>query len=80
MISIWLSLIILTLAFIVGSDQSVRAVGIPFTFLAGMLLYLAGSVRDLVENHMAAALLQIVFAVCMLVGKILSFLHLGGFL
>ena len=79
-ISIWLSLVILTLAFIVGSDQSVQGIGVPFTFLAGMLLYLAGAVRDLVQSHMAAALIQMMISVCMLAGMTLSLLHLGGVL
>lgn len=78
--SIWLSLLILTLAFVTGSDRSGRAVFAAAAFFAGMLLYLLGSIREWMRNHMTAALVEALLAVCMLTGGFLSLLRLGGIL
>lgn len=79
-VSIWLSLIILSLGFIIGSDRALRPVGVPLAFLAGALLYLTGSIREWSQNRMPMALLEVILFVCMLVGLVLSLLRLGGLL
>lgn len=78
LISIWLSLFILAMAFVIGSDAGIRAVCIPFTFGAGTLLYAAGAVREWMLGWMTACLIEILFAICMLTGTFLSLLRLGG--
>lgn len=78
LISIWLSLFILALAFVIGSDSEVRTVCIPFALGAGTLLYAAGAVREWMLSRMTACLIETLFAVCMLTGTFLSILRLGG--
>lgn len=77
-LSIWLSLLILTLAFLTGSGGSGRAVFATAAFFAGMLLYLLGSIREWMKNRMTAALVEALLAVCMLTGGSLSLMRLGG--
>lgn len=79
-VSIWLSLIILSLGFIIRSDRVLRSVGVPLAFLAGALLYLTGSIREWGQNRMPMALLEVILFACMLVGLVLSLLRLGGLL
>ena len=55
-VSICLSLMIVSLAFVIGSDGA----------------YGAGSMREWVRNRMAACVLQGMLAVCMLAGGIMS--------
>ena len=76
--SIWLSLLILTLAFVTGSDRPVRAVCVTAAFFAGTLLYLLGGIREWMRNRVTAALIEMLLAVCMLTGGLLSLLRLGG--
>ncbi len=78
MLSVWLSLLILTLGFVTGSDRSSRAVCVTAAFFAGTLLYVLGSIREWMKNRVTAALIEALLAVCMLTCGILSLLRLGG--
>lgn len=78
LISIWLSLFILAMAFVIGSDEEIRAVCVPLAFAAGTLLYAAGALREWMRSRMTACLIEVIFAVCMLTGTFLSILRLGG--
>lgn len=79
-LTICLSLLVLALAFVTGSDRSARAVCVTGAFFAGTLLYLLGSIREWMRSRVTAALIEALLAVCMLTGGILSLLRLGGFL
>lgn len=80
LLSIWLSLLVLALAFVTGSDRPARAVCVTAAFFAGTLLYVLGSIREWMRNRVTAALIEMLLAVCMLTGGILSLLRLGGIL
>lgn len=80
MLSIWLCLLILALAFVTGSDKPARAVCVTAAFFAGTLMYILGSIREWMRNHVTAALVEALLAVCMLTGGLLSLLRLGGIL
>lgn len=77
-ISIWLSLTILALAFVIGSDDENRAVCIFLAFAAGTLLYTAGAAREWMMNRMTACLIEGLLAVCMLTAAVLSLFRMGG--
>lgn len=77
-LSIWLSLIILALAFVIGSDQECRGICISLAFIFGTLLYSVGGAREWMLNRMTACLLETLLAICMLTAAILSLLRLGG--
>lgn len=77
-ISIWLSLIVLALAFVIGSNDERRAVCVFLVFAAGTLLYSVGAMREWAMNRMPACLVEGLLAVCMLTASILSLLRLGG--
>lgn len=77
-ISIWLSLLILVLGFVIGSDEESRAVCIFLVFVAGTFLYSAGGIRDWVRNRMTACLIEVLLAICMLTAAILSLMRMGG--
>lgn len=79
-ISIWLSLIVLALAFVIGSDDENRAVCVFLVFVVGTLLYSVGAAREWMLNRMTACLVEALLAVCMLTSAILSLLRLGGIL
>ena len=79
-LSVWLSLAVITLAFMAGSVRSGRNICVTAAFFAGFLLYLLGTVREWQRSHMTAALIEALLAVCMLVSGILSLLRLGGIL
>jgi len=79
-ISIWLSLLIISLAFVIDSDRSARNVFVPIAFFAGMLLYMLGGIREWTQSRLTAALIEASLAVCMLIGGILSLFRLGGLL
>ena len=68
MITIWLSLFILSAAFVVGSDRPSRGV------------CLLGSVRAWTKEHVTTALVELLLAVCMLTGTVLTLLQQGGLL
>lgn len=78
MLSIWLSLLIITLAFVIGSDEKSRWLGIPAVFGLGALLYLLGGVREWARGRIPAVLAELLLAAFMLAGAILSFLYPGG--
>ena len=80
MITIWLSLFILSAAFVVGSDRPSRGVCVPAAFFACSLLYLLGSVRAWTKEHVTTALVELLLAVCMLTGTVLTLLQQGGLL
>ena len=79
-ITIWLSIMIIGLAFTVGADRPGRPACVALAFLAGTLPYAAGSLREWSRNRMTACTIEMLLAVCMLVCTILSFLRLGGLL
>lgn len=79
-ITIWLSILIIGLAFVVGSDRPVRPVCVSLSFLAGTLLYGVGTVRAWSRNRMTACTIEMLLTVCMLVCTILSFSRMGGLL
>lgn len=77
-ISIWLSLIILALAFVIGSDEERRAFCVFLAFVAGTFLYSVGGMREWMLNRMTACLVEVLLAICMLTAAFLSLLRLGG--
>lgn len=77
-ISIWLSLIILALSFVIGSDEESRAFCVFLAFLTGTFLYAAGGAREWMLNRMTACLIEVILAVCMLTAAFLSLLRMGG--
>lgn len=77
-ISIWLSLVILALAFVIGSDEAWHAIGVPAVFSVGFIMYLAGSIREWKLGKMTACLVDALLAVWALVAAFLSVLRLGG--
>lgn len=79
-ISVWLSLAVLTLAFVVGSDKEWRAVSMTLAFLAGFFLYGLGSIREWGLGRRVGSMVEIFLASCMLIALILSLLCLGGVL
>lgn len=79
-ISICLSLAILTLAFVVGSDREWRAVCMTLAFFIGALLYGLGGVREWMLDRRFGSMVEIFLAVCMLIAMVLSLLYLGGVL
>lgn len=79
-ISIWLSLVILALAFVIGSDKEWHSAGVPVVFTVGFVMYLTGSIREWKLGRMTACLIEALFAVWALVAAFLSVLRLGGVL
>lgn len=77
-ISIWLSLTVLALGFVIGSDDERRAVCVFLAFVVGTLLYSVGAAREWMLNRIPACLIEALLAVCMLTASILSLLRLGG--
>lgn len=77
-ISIWLSLIVLALAFVIGSDDERRAICVFLVFVVGTLLYSVGAAREWMLNRMTGCLVEALLAICMLTSAILSLLRLGG--
>ncbi len=77
-ISIWLSLMILTLAFIIGSEKAGREICVFLVFLLGGLLYSLGGVQKWMVNRMTACLVEALLAVCMMVAAFLTLLRIGG--
>ena len=77
-ISIWLSLAVLALAFYIGSDAECRAVCVPAAFLLGAMLYGLGGVREWYLNHLLGCLIDLILTLIMLAGLILSLLMAGG--
>lgn len=71
-VSICLSLMIVSLAFVIGSDGAYGEFFTVVAFFLGTVLYLAGSMREWVRDRMAACVLQGMLAVCMLAGGIMS--------
>lgn len=78
-ISIWLSLAILALAFFIASDEGSRAVCVPIIFLLGTFLYLAGGIREWALNHMPTLMVEVILGFFMFTAAVESFLRLGGF-
>ena len=79
-LSIWLSLLIISLAFVIGSDESSRWISIPAAFGLGALLYLLGGIREWSRGRVPAVLMELFLSALMLSGALLSFLYLGGYL
>lgn len=79
-ISIWLSLLVLTLAFVVGSDMEWRPVCAMLAFLAGAVMYGIGGAREWIVGHRTAGMVEICLAVCMWLAALLALLRLGGIL
>lgn len=79
-ITIWLSLLIICFACVVGSDRPSRTICVPTAFILGMFLYLLGGIREWTRDHVTTALIELLLAVCMLIGAVLSLLRQGGFL
>lgn len=79
-ISIWLSLVILALAFVIGSDKSWYPVGVPLVFLVGFLMYLLGGIREWKRGKTTAFLIEALLAVIALAAAVQSLFRLGGIL
>ena len=79
-IPIWLSLMIISLAFTIGSDRASREVCVPAAFFAGMLLYLLGGIKEWTRDKTTIAMVELFLSVCMLAGAVLSLLRQGGLL
>lgn len=79
-LTIWLSLFIISIAFVVGSDRPSRGICVPAAFFAGTLLYLLGGIRAWAKDHVTTALVELLLSVCMLTGAVLTLLRQGGLL
>ena len=79
-ISIWLSLLILTLSFVAGSDMEWRPVCAMLAFLAGAVMYGMGGAREWTTGRRTACMVEICLAVCMWLAFLLALLRLGGIL
>ena len=79
-ISIWLSLLIITLGFILASDVRLRAAGVPLIFALGALLFALGSLYERSRNRVLAWIAELILSVCMLAAAAAAVLQLGGFL
>lgn len=77
-VSVWLSLAVLALAFVIGSDEECRMIFVPLAFAVGAVMYAAGGVREWAINRMPACLVEVLLAVCMTIAAVLSLLYLGG--
>lgn len=77
-ISVWLSLAILALAFYIGSDADCRDVCVPVAFLLGAVLYGLGSVWEWQQKRMISCLVNFILSLLTLAGVILSLLIAGG--
>lgn len=77
-VSVWLSLSVLALAFVIGSEEENRGFLVPLVFAVGAVMFAAGGVREWVMNRMPACLVEVLLAVCMTVASALSLLYLGG--
>lgn len=78
MLSIWLSLIIVSLAFVIGSDKPSRRICVPAAFLVGALMYLLGVIREWSRGRRAAVLIELLLMICMMTGAVLSIFQWGG--
>lgn len=74
--SICLSLMIVTLAFVIGSDGEHKEILMVLAFFLGAVLYFLGSVREWKRNRMTSCVLEGLLAVCMLAGSVMSLLWL----
>lgn len=79
-LSIWMSLGILTLAFVVGSDEEWRPICMTLAFLIGTFLYGFGGIREWMLGRRVGSMVELFLAVCMLIAVVLSLLSFGGFL
>jgi len=79
-LSIWMSLLILALAFVVGSDDEWRPVCAVLAFLIGGLMYGLGGIREWTRGHRISSMVETFLAVCMWIALVLSLLRLGGIL
>ncbi|MBS6396929.1 MAG: hypothetical protein KH452_07235 [Clostridiales bacterium] len=77
-IVIWMSLLILALAFLIGSDTGCCEAVMPLAFAAGTLIYVLGAVREWMQNRMFACMIEALLVIVMLTGLVLSLLRLGG--
>ena len=77
-IAVWLSWVILALAFVLASDDSWRPVGVPAVFGLGALLYGLGMIREGKRGRRPSFLVQLLLTMLMCVAMILSLLGLGG--
>ena len=73
-----LSLVILTLAFVVGSDKELSRICIPLAFAAGALLYGTGASYNRRANRKTAGRLQGLCALLFLAAFVFSVLRMGG--
>lgn len=78
MFCIWLSLLILALAFIAGSDDEWRPFCVVLAFIAGAVMYGFGGIREWTLGHRVSSMVETFLAVCMWTAVVLSLLHLGG--
>lgn len=79
-ISVWLSLIVIALGFVIGSDDPRKSLCIPIAFLAGTIMYVTGGLREWMLGRRASALIHECLAVLMLVCMVLYLFQLGGIL
>lgn len=79
-ISIWMSLLILTLAFVAGSDQEWRPVSLTLAFLTGTFLYGLGGIREWMLDRRVSSMVEMALAFCMLIAVVLCLLGFGGLL
>lgn len=79
-LSIWLSLLILALAFVVGSDTEWRPFCVMLAFLAGAVMFGLGGIREWMLGHRIGSMTEAFLAACMWIASVLSLLRLGGIL
>lgn len=77
---IWLSVIVLALAFVAGSDDGWRLACVTAAFLAGACMYSIGGVRCWMQKKKIGSAVETLLAVCMWTAFILMLLYLGGIL
>ncbi len=79
-ISIWMSLIIIALAFVAGSDDESRPIVLALAFALGTILYGVGGFFEWKRKQRIACAVESVLAVLMCAAAILSLFRMGGIL
>lgn len=77
---IWLSLIVLVLSFVAGSDDRWRLACVTAAFLAGACMYSIGGVRCWIQRKKIGSVVEMLLAVCMWMAFLFMLLYLGGIL
>lgn len=77
-ITVWLSLFILAMGFVAASDEEHQMACMLFAFLAGVLLFGAGTAREWAVKNQPGIFCYAVLTVAMWMAVAMTVLRLGG--